>query len=81
MNARLLACIVMGVFTAHIGVLMVIDHLRPKPKLAVSTKPNFAATTEVIEVDAATGEKTVRREITVSTKLADPRSLEAPGQQ
>jgi hypothetical protein len=68
-NLRLLACIVMGVFTAHIGVFMLIAQLKPKPKLIAPPKPNFSSK-ETVVVNAETGEKTVFREITVSTMLA-----------
>lgn len=68
MNFRLLLCIVMGVFVAHIGVFMLISQLRPKPKIVAPPPPNFSAQERVV-VDAETGEKTVYREITVSTQF------------
>jgi hypothetical protein len=68
-NFKLLLCIAMGVFVAHIGVLAIINQLRPKPRLAPPPKPNFSARATVV-VDEKTGEKTVYREITVSTKFA-----------
>lgn len=77
MNIRLLLCIVMGVFVAHIGVFMLIAQLRPKPKLVPPPKPNFTAKATVV-VNAETGEKTVYREITVSTKFADVPNTPAP---
>jgi len=79
MNARLIACIAMGVFVMHIGVIMLLTHLRPQPKLKPLPKPNFIVRTEVVIVDPATGEKTIEREITVTTKLAEPRLLEPVG--
>lgn len=63
-----MCCIVMGVFVAHIGVFMLIEQFKPKPKLT-RPKPNFSAK-ETVYVDAETGEKIVHREITVSTKFA-----------
>ena len=68
MNIRLLLCIVMGVFTAHIGLFMLIAQFKPKPRLVAPPKPNFSAKAYV-GVDAETGEKVVYREITVSTKF------------
>lgn len=66
-------CIAMGVFVAHLGVFMIIVHLnetpRPKPQ-----EPNFKVRNEIY-VDRSSGEKTVYREITVSTRLGTP----APG--
>lgn len=72
MNIRLLLCIIMGVFTAHIGLFMLIAQFKPKPKLVAPLKPNFSAKAYV-GVDEETGEKVVYREITVTTKFApDP---------
>ncbi len=70
MNLRLLGCIVLGVFTAHLGFFMLLVHLRPQMKLAPPRKPNFTAVSQT-SVNPQTGEKTIYREITVSTKLAD----------
>jgi hypothetical protein len=67
-NLRLLLCIAMGVFVAHIGVFMLLSHLRPKAKSVPPPQPNFSARATVW-VNAETGEKTVHREITVSTKF------------
>jgi hypothetical protein len=69
MPIRILLCIVMGVFVVHIGVMMLIAQFRPKPRLAPRPTPNFVARSATV-VDPATGEKTIYREITVSTKLA-----------
>lgn len=77
MNVRLLFCIVMGVFTAHIGVFMLIAQFKPKPKLTAPPKPNFSARSTVV-LDAGTGEKSVYREITVSTKFAPAPSTPPP---
>ena len=67
MNLRLLLCIGMGVLVIHIGVVMILLQLRSKPPKPL--KPNFF-TKEVRVVDAATGEVSIHREITVSTKFA-----------
>lgn len=69
MNLRLLFCIAMGVFTAHLGVFMLIGEFKPKPRFVPRPKPNFSAVAQQL-VDAETGEKVVYREITVSTKFA-----------
>lgn len=77
MNFRLLLCIAMGVFVAHLGVLMLIAQFKPKPKLVPPPKPNFSAKARVV-VNAETGERTVYREITVSTKFAPAPSTPPP---
>ena len=69
MNFRLLLCIAMGVFVAHLGVVMLIAHFRSSAQKATLPKPNFSARSTVY-VDPASGEKTIYREITVSTKFA-----------
>jgi hypothetical protein len=69
MNIRLLFCIAMGVFVAHLGVFMLIEQFRPKPHIAPPPKPNFSSRATVV-VNHETGEKTIFREITVSTKFA-----------
>jgi hypothetical protein len=77
MNIRLLLCIAMGVFTAHLGVVMLIAQLRPKPHLAPPPKPNFTSRSTVV-LDPQTGEKTIYREITVSTKFAPATATPPP---
>ena len=77
MNLRLLLCIAMGVFVAHIGVFMLISQFKPKPRLVPPPKPNFSAREQVV-VNAETGEKTTYREITVSTKFAPEASTKPP---
>jgi hypothetical protein len=80
-NLKLLLCIVMGVFVAHLGVLALINQLRPKPRLVPPPKPNFSAKATVV-VDEKSGEKTTYREITVSTKFAatPPPATPAPSE-
>lgn len=75
MNGRLLLCIAMGVFVAHLGVFMILGHLRPKPPKP--PEPNFKVRSQLV-VDKDTGEKTVYREITVSTKLGTPAPKATP---
>ena len=69
MNFRLLFCIGMGLFTTYLGIFMLVGSLRREPPGAPPPKPNFSAK-EASVVDAATGEKTTYREITVTTKFA-----------
>jgi hypothetical protein len=71
MNLRLLLCLAMGVFTTYMGLVMLVGHFRSKPGFVRPQKPNFTTRVEEV-VDAKTGEKTVLRQITVSTKLAEP---------
>ena len=68
MNFRLLLCIIMGVFTAHIGLFMLLEQLEPKPKFTLPAKPTFTSRAATV-VDRETGEKTTYRELTISTKL------------
>ncbi|HEX8296515.1 MAG TPA: hypothetical protein VF593_09460 [Chthoniobacteraceae bacterium] len=71
MNFRLLLCIGMGVFVIHIGVVMILSHLRPRPKFVPTPKPNFTARAKTV-TDPSSGEKTTYREITVSTRFTSP---------
>jgi len=70
MNGRLFLCVAMGVFVAHLGAFMFLSHLRPQPHTPVP-RENFKVRSQVV-VDRDTGEKTVYREITVSTRIATP---------
>ena len=67
----------MGVLVAHLGVFMIIEQFHPKPRIAPPPKPNFSAKSTVV-VDPKTGEKTIYREITVSTKFAPAPSTPPP---
>ncbi|MCE9609752.1 MAG: hypothetical protein K8R23_06040 [Chthoniobacter sp.] len=69
MNLRLLFCIGMGLFTTYIGVVMLLSALRSEPLPAPPPPPNFSAKAATV-MDPETGEKTIYREITVSTKIA-----------
>ena len=77
MNFKLVLCIAMGVFVAHLGVFMFMAQLRPRPRLTPPPKPNFSAKATVV-VNAETGEKTIYREITVSTKFVTDASTPPP---
>ncbi|MEI9893899.1 MAG: hypothetical protein WDN28_08340 [Chthoniobacter sp.] len=76
MNFRLLLCIAMGVFVAHLGVFMLIEKIQEKPYVP-PPKPNFTSHSTVV-VDPQTGEKTIYREITVSTRFAPAPVTPAP---
>jgi len=78
MKASLLVCIVAGVFTAHIGMVMLLSHLRPHPVSAPRPKDNFSMKATSF-VDSQTGEKMIYQEFTVSTGLATPKSAAPPG--
>jgi hypothetical protein len=77
MKASLLLCIVLGVFTAHIGVFMLLGHLHPQPKSAPRPKDNFSVKAASF-VDSRTGDKMIYQEFTVSTRLAPSESTPAP---
>ena len=72
MNVRLFLCIAMGVFVAHLGVVMFLSHLRPQERRPLPPQ-NFKVRSQVV-VDRDTGEKTIYREITVSTRVLPPPS-------
>ena len=72
MNTRLLLCIAMGAFVAHLAVFMIIARLRigrlphpPPPPVQ-----NFSVA-EAVEIDPQSGKKIVHREFKVSTKLTE----------
>ena len=71
MNAKLWLCIGMGVFVAHIAVLMIWMQFQPKPPLRQPDPQAFQARAKAF-TDPNTGEKAVIREFTVSTRLATP---------
>ena len=77
MKVSLLCCIVLGVFTAHIGVLMLLSHLRPQPKLPLRPRDNFSVKAASF-TDAHTGEKMIYQEFTVSTKLTPSEASPPP---
>lgn len=68
MDFRLILCVGMGAFVTYIGVVMLITQFQRKPYIP-PPKPNFTSRATAV-VDPATGEKTIYREITVSTKFA-----------
>lgn len=72
MNTRLLLCIAMGAFVAHLAVFMIIARIRISrlPPLPPAPVRNFSVA-EAVEIDPASGRKTVHREFRVSTRLAE----------
>jgi hypothetical protein len=65
----------MGVFVVHLGVFMILSHLRLPPPAPPA--PTFKVRSHMV-VDHATGEKTIYREITVSTRLGTPAPAPLP---
>jgi hypothetical protein len=80
MNARLLFCIVLGVFTAHLGVVMLLSHLRPQPKSVPRPKDNFSVKGAAF-TDSQTGEKMVYREFTISTRFTPSEPTPQPAEK
>jgi hypothetical protein len=68
MDFRLILCIGMGAFVTYIGVVMLVTQFQRKPYVP-PPKPNFTSRSTAV-VDPKTGEKTIYREITVSTKFS-----------
>ncbi len=66
MKLPLVLCVAMGVLVAHLGLFMLLDHLRPPPPKP--RKPNFIVRSQPA-FDRDTGEKVTYREITVSTRF------------
>jgi len=69
-NLKLLGCIAMGVFVAHLAIFMMVFRVRSmsQPSAPVPEPPNLHVVEEIV-VDPATKTRVVNREITVSTKL------------
>ena len=80
MSRRALFYIVLGVIALHLAGFFVLRHVKPLPRYKAGPTPikrNFKSY-ERVEVDAATGEKTIYRDIEVSTKLTPRESLPKP---
>ena len=79
MNARLWACVIVGVLVAHLALLVVIDNVRNlrKPKAEVKVvEPNFFTTTTTLTDPEGRKMKEIS-EFTVSTEMADDATLKA----
>ncbi len=70
MNLKLLGCIAMGVFVAHMAVFMMVFRYRTLggPSEPPPEPPSFRSTEEVV-IDPATKTRVVNREFTITTKL------------
>lgn len=77
MSRRTILWIVLGAITLHLALFIWLAPVKPVPKTRYIPPPNFGYREAVFE-DPRTGEKTTFREITVSTKLADPKKLPPP---
>ncbi len=72
MNFKLIICIAMGAFVAHLAIFMIYMRINFHPTAPPPPrKPNFTTAQEVVR-DAKTGAKTVHQEFTISTRLAPP---------
>ena len=81
MNAKLWACVIMGVLVAHLSVLVIVDTVRssrkPQPK---QIEPNFSTSTMTVRAPDGQELKVVH-EFTVETEFAPTemlRKLPAP---
>jgi flagellar basal body-associated protein FliL len=80
MNRRTIFIIVSAVVLLHVGLFYVAAHTRALPKTRVVPRPNFISDEQVYS-DSTTGEKLTYREISVSTKLADPAMIQRMEEQ
>jgi hypothetical protein len=75
-NRRTIVWIILGAVALHVGAFLFFGRMNPLPKTRYEAPPNFGYK-QTTYVDPATGEKTIEREIRVSTKLAKPGTYEA----
>lgn len=70
MNIKLLLCIAMGVFVAHLAVFMMLFTIKSRqlPDPPIPPPPNFKFAEQIVR-NPENGTRIVNREITVSTKL------------
>jgi hypothetical protein len=70
MNIKLLLCIAMGVFVAHLAVFMMLFTIKSRqlPDPPMPPPPNFKFAEQIVR-NPENGTRIVNREITVSTKL------------
>ncbi len=76
MKRRTIAWIVTGVAAAHVLLFLLISGTNPLPKTRFEEPPNFGYK-QTTYVDPKTGERTIEREIRVTTKLAPAGTYEA----
>ena len=80
MSTRVKFWIVSTVILIHAALFLTLGRARALPRahrIPPRATPNFAYDEDVVE-NPKTGERTVYREIRVSTKLADPATLPPP---
>jgi hypothetical protein len=70
MKRRTIFSIVLGVIVLHVGMFMLFGQMRALPKARYIAPPNFGYQLEYYD-DPKTGERTLWREIRVSTKLSE----------
>jgi hypothetical protein len=73
-SRRTLIAIVAAVIAVHVGLFLVVGRMRALPKEHYIPPPNFGYKAEIYE-NPKTGEKTIWREIRVSTRLTPRSSL------
>ena len=75
MSRRSVYLIVAVAVLFHVGLFAIFGRMRALPKNRYIPPPNFGYAEETYK-DVQTGEKLTYREIRVSTKLADPATIE-----
>lgn len=72
MNTKLILCIAMGAFVAHLAVFMIYMRVTFHPEPAPPTpRPTFKVAEEIVP-NVEGGGKIVNREFTITTRLAPP---------
>ena len=77
MKKRTIAWIILGVVMAHMGFFYFFGQLNALPKTKFIPPPNFGYKEETFQ-DPKTGERTIWREIRVTTRLTDRSKLPPP---
>jgi hypothetical protein len=76
-SRRTILWIVASAIVLHLGLFLIFARMPALPKVKYIPPPNFGYKEETYD-DPKTGERTIYREIRVSTKLADPEKLPPP---
>jgi hypothetical protein len=76
LSKRAIAWIVLGVIAAHLAAFSVVGRMKARPYAPYIPPANFGYKTTTY-IDPVTGEKTIEREIRVTTKLAPAGTYEA----
>jgi hypothetical protein len=79
-NRQTVIIIIAVVVLLHVGLFYVAAHTRALPKVRAVPRPNFNLSEQTYR-DSTTGEKLTYREISVSTKLADPATIKRMEEQ